>query len=219
MEKKEFPKEAIDLKPKMSAGISRRIFGITKFILGVFLLPFVYSLTISFLNEFSIIEKPLQNNFWAGVISFLLIYLFVWEPAKIYLKGQKLLEVIFRFFAPLVRIAPYLLPIFSILIFIGYLILAVLVKSDQLLNYSIFLFGFTIALHLVFSAKSLRSRQGDFLKANYIFGFSLIYIINLILLSFFLNIIFAKFSIVNFLNYSFQTAKEIFGTLFKQLFL
>jgi hypothetical protein len=219
MEKKEFPKEKIDLRPKVSGGMTRRTSGIIKFILGVFLLPFVYSLTISFLNEFSIIEKPLQNNFWAGVISFLLIYLFVWEPAKIYLKGQKLLEVIFRFFAPLVRIAPYLLPIFFILIFIGYLILAVLVKSDQLLNYSIFLFGFTIALHLVFSAKSLRLRQGDFLKANYIFGFSFIYIINLILLSFFLNIIFAKFSIVNFLNYSFQTAKEIFGTLFKQFFL
>ena len=219
MEKKGFPKEAIDLKPKVSAGISRRIFGITKFILGVFLLPFVYSTTISFLNEFSMIEKPLQNNFWAGVISLVIIYLFVWEPAKIYLKGQKLLEIIFRFFAPLVRIAPYLLPIFFILIFIGYLILAVLVKSDQLLNYSIFLFGFTIALHLVFSAKSLRSRQGDFLKANYIFGFSFIYIINLILLSFFLNIIFAKFSIVNFLNCSFQTAKHIFGALFKQLFL
>ena len=219
MEKKEFPKEEIDLRPKVSGGMTRRTSGIIKFILGVFLLPFVYSATVSFLNEFSIIEKPLQNNFWAGVISFVIVYLFVWEPAKIYLKGQKLLEVIFRFFAPLVRIAPYLLPIFFILIFIGYLILTVLVKSDQLLNYSIFLFGFTIALHLVFSAKSLRLRQGDFLKANYIFRFSFIYIINLILLSFFLNIIFARFSIVNFLNYSLQTAKEIFGILFKQLFL
>lgn len=218
MEKKESLNSEIELKPRIS-GISSKVFGIIKFILGLIVLPFVYSSTISFLKEFSAIEKILQNHFWAGVISFLIVYLFIWEPVKIYTRGQKILELIFKFFAPLVRVAPYLLPIYFILIFAGYLILSSLIKSGEFLNYSVFLLGFTLALHLVFSAKTIRSKQGDFLKANYIFGFSLIYLINLLLLAFCLNIAFEGFSFVNFANYSFQVAKEIFIAVFKQFFL
>lgn len=199
-------------------------FGIIKFILGILALPFVYSSTTAFLNEFYLIEKSYQNYFWSGLITFLLVYLFVWEPTIIYAKGQKLLEVIFQFFKPLVKVAPYLLPIYTIVLFIVYWLLSFTVsaesgKSESLLKNSLFLIGFSIALHLVFSAKSIRARKSDFLKANYIFGFSLLYIINLALLSFGINLIFEKFSFVNFANNSFQIAKSIFSSIFKQLFL
>ena len=218
MEKKELPKRENNLPPKI-AGFSSKIFGIIKFILGICLLPFVYSTTVSFVNEFILIEKSLQNYFWSGLISLLVIYLFIWEPAIIYARGQKLVEIIFIFFKPLVRIAPYLLPIYTIVLFIAYWILSFIFKTEGLINYFIFLFGFSLGLHLIFSAKSLRSKQSDFLRANYIFGFSLIYIINLTLVAFFLNIIFDKFSVVNFLNNSLGIAKNIFSTVFKQLFL
>jgi len=228
MEKKASPNIAGNLKPKIS-GFSGRVFGMIKFILGVCLLPFVYSTSLSFLNEFSLIEKSLQNYFWSGLISLIAIYLFVWEPAIIYAKGQKLLELIFNFFKPLVKVAPYLLPIYTIVLFIVYGILSFVFsagggsafggKSSALINYFIFLFGVSIGLHLIFSAKSLRSRQGDFLKSNYIFGFSFIYIINLLLFAFCLNLLFEKFSFVNFFNNSFQIARSIFAAVFKQLFL
>lgn len=219
MEKKESPKPENNLLPRLP-GFSARVFGSIKFVLGICFLPFVYSASVSFLNEFAIIEKSIQNHFWWGLISFLIIYLFIWEPAIIYTRGQRLVGLIFVFFKPLVRVAPYLLPIYTIVSFITYWILSFIFKnSTGLINYFIFLFGFSIGLHLVFSAKSIRSKQAGLLKANYIFGFSLIYIINLILLAFFLNFIFEKFSVVNFLNNSFQIAKSIFGCVFKQLFL
>jgi hypothetical protein len=225
MEKKEFPKTEGDFQPKTS-GITDKLswlynksFGVIKFILGVCLLPFVYSSTVSFLNELNLIEKPLQNYFWSGVVVLLLIYLFVWEPAIIYTRGYRLLELIFNFFKPLVRVAPYLLPIYTIILFIIYMVLSLVVKSRWLIEYSIFLLGLTITLHLVFSAKTIRSKKGDFLKANYIFGFSFIYLVNLIVLTFCLNLIFKEFSFVNFCNNSFQLAKNIFGSGFRQLFL
>lgn len=218
MEKKASPNIAGNLKPKIS-GFSGRVFGMIKFILGICLLPFVYSASLSFLNEFSLIEKSLQNYFWSGLISLIAIYLFVWEPAIIYTKGQKLLEVTFSFFKPLVRIAPYLLPIYAIILFIVYWFLSSITKSPKLLNYFLFLFGFSMGLHLIFGARSLRSKQEDFLKANYIFGFSFVYILNLILAAFILNLIFGRFSVVNFFNNSFQSARNIFYAVFKQLFL
>jgi len=241
MGKKEFTNIEDNILPEPSgissirAGLSNKAFGIIKFILGICLLPFVYTSSVSFINEFTLIERPLQNYFWSGIITFLFIYLFIWEPVIIYTKGQKLLELVFSFFKPLVRVAPYLLPIYTIVLFIVYGILSFVFgsafctggasalgrggKSSAPTNYFIFLFGFSMGLHLVFSAKSIRSRKNDFLKGNYIFGFSFVYIINVLLLTFCLNLVFDKFSFVNFFNNSFQIAKDIFYAVFKQLFL
>lgn len=233
MEKKEFfkeddkileklrigPGEGLGAGPSKIAAISHKFLGMLKFIIGICLLPFIYSVSVSFLNEFNTVEKLFQDYFWAGVLSFTIIYLFIYEPAIIYNKGQKLLGIIFNFFRPLVRVAPYLLPIYTIIIFILYLIFSFALKSKESVGYFIFLLSFSLTLHLIFSAKSVRSKQGDFLKANYIFGFSFVYIIDLLLLSFCLNIMFKDFSFVNFFNNSFQTGKNIVYVIFKQLFI
>jgi hypothetical protein len=217
MEKKELPNKKEENLPAKIPGLSAKAFGVIKFILGICFLPLVYAITVAFLNEFSGTEKAMQNYFWSGAITLLLIYLFVWEPAIIYARGQKLTEIIFAFFKPLVRVAPYLLPVYSIILFFLYWILSYSFKDA--LAYFLFFFGLTTALHLVFSAKTMRAKQGDFLKANYIFGFALIYIINLVLVALLMNFIFPKFSLVNFSNNSFQAAKDIFTALFRQLFV
>lgn len=227
MEKIEFPEKDSGPEPsKFGSAVKEKIsgfkhwlFGVTKFLLGVLLLPFVYSVTASFLNQLSLTPKPQQDYFWAGVASFLVIYLLIWEPAKIYAYGHKILEMVFNYFKPLVKVAPYLLPIYTITFAVAYLFLSLAIKSTDLLNYTLFLFGFSLSLHLVFSAKSLRAKKADFLKGNYIFGFSFVHIINIGLLSLFLNLIFEPFSFVNFSNQAFQIAKNIFSLVFKQLFL
>lgn len=198
---------------------SGRAFSIIKFILGVCLLAFVYSGTIAFWAQFNLIERKFQNCFWVGVISFIIIYFFIFEPAIIYRRGHRLLEIIFKFVAPLVKVAPYVLPIYTIVIFLGYLMISSVTKPVSVPDNLLFLLGFFTALHLVFSAKSIRAKQGDFLKANYVFGFSMVYIINLTLLAFFLSILFAEFSVVDFLNNSLREGKSIFDGIFGQLFL
>lgn len=212
---KAVPKPGSSFMPKVS-GFFQKIFGMSKFILGVCLLPFVYSASAAFLAEFGAIDAVAQKYFWAGVISMLIVYLFIWEPAVVYAKGQKLVEVIFNFLKPLVRIAPYVLPVYTIVLFFAYLIIGHLF---ELTDYFIFLFGLSMILHLIFTAKSMRSKKEDPLKGNYIFGFSLIYLINLAVLSFCFSTIFEKFSFVNSCNNSFQIAKSIFGVVVKQLFL
>lgn len=224
MGKKEFLDKEISnsggggVSSKLSV-FSGRLFGIIKFILGICLLPFVYSTTVAFLSECGVLEKTIYQYFFAGIITFLIIYLFIYEPVRIYNKGQKILEAVFRFFTPLVKVAPYLLPIYTIILFLIYSLYSLINKSGDSVRYFVLLFGFSIALHLVFSAKSLRGRQSDFLKANYIFGFSFIYILNLAILAFAFNLIFKPYSFVNFCNQSFQIAKGIFGAIFRQLFL
>jgi hypothetical protein len=181
-------------------------------------LPFVYSFSLSFLNELSVLAPNLQNSFWAGVISFLLVYLFIWEPAPVYVRGQKILEVIFSFFKPLVKVAPFLLPVYLIILTLLYGCFALAGSAQRVADVFLFLFGLSIGLHLVFSAKSLRTRQEDFLKASYIFGFAFVYILNVVLLSLVLSFMFEHFSFVNFCNSSYQNTADIFSVVFKQLF-
>jgi hypothetical protein len=206
------------IKAKVALFVSR-ILAIIKLALGICLLPFVYSTSAAFSNQLSAVDATAQSYFWAGLAAFMIIYLFIWEPKIIYLKGQRILELIFSFFKPLVKVAPYLLPIYTIILFWIYWVLSFIVKHEKFLYDFIFLFGLSVGIHLVFSAKSLRSKQGDFLKANYIFGFSFVYIINVALVAFCFNLIFAKYSLVAFCNDSFQLASNILSAAFKQLFL
>lgn len=205
------------LVSKLSA-FYEKSFAVIKLILGLGFLPFVYSVSISFVNELKTIDKVSQGYLWIGAITFIIMYLFIYEAAIFYRKGQKIVEVLFKFFAPLVRVAPYLLPIYTILLFFLYSAIAAFVKSNEVINNFLFLFGFSMMLHLVFSAKSLRSKQKDFLKGSYIFGFSFVYITNAVILALFLNFIFEKFSVVNFLNNSFHTAQGILNAIILQLF-
>ncbi|HNW39615.1 MAG TPA: hypothetical protein PL125_07010 [Candidatus Omnitrophota bacterium] len=207
-----------DFSSKIS-GLTSKIFGIVKFILAIILLPLVYSSVVSFINEFSQVDKWLQQLFYNGLISFLVIYLFIWEPTVIYNKGHKLLEICFSFIKPMVNVAPFLLPIYTILIFVLYGLLALGIKADWLIEYTLFLIGFSSILHLTFSAKTIRTKKGDFLKANYIFGFSFIFILNIALLALGFSLVFKEFSFVNYCNISFTIFKNIFITVFKQLFV
>jgi hypothetical protein len=125
----------------------------------------------------------------------------------------------FSFFKPMVNVAPFLLPIYTILVFIIYGLLALGVRSDWLIEYALFLIGFSSILHLTFAAKAIRTKKGDFLKANYIFGFSFIFILNIALLALGFSFIFKEFSFVNFCNISFTIFRNIFVAVFKQLFL
>jgi len=61
-----------DFSSKLS-GLSSKLFGVVKVILAVLILPFVYSAIVSFLNEFSQIDKGLQQTFWDGMIVFLAV--------------------------------------------------------------------------------------------------------------------------------------------------
>ena len=235
MAKKEFPeKQALKGKDKLIqndigglsgdfsskiSGLSSKVFGVIKFILAIIILPLVYSSVVSFINEFTQIDKGLEQIFYNGIISFLAIYLFIWEPAAIYNKGHKLLEIMFSFFKPMINVAPFLLPIYTILFFMIYGLLALGIKSSWLIEYTLFLIGFSSILHLTFSAKAIRTKKGDFLKANYIFGFSFIFILNIALLALGFSFIFKEFSFVNFCNVSCTIYRNIFLAVFKQLFL
>jgi len=224
MARKGFPKIEADFRPKGHyfsdnfSGLKEKALAVLKLILGIALLPLVYSSSVAFFKQMSLVEKAPQGYFWLGVIIFLVFFLFIWEPEVIYAGGQRLLQYIFNFFRPLFEIAPYVLPVYTIIIFMVYGLLSLSIKDSWLLQYCLFLVGFSSTLHIIFTARDLGTKKGDFLKANYIFGFSMIYIINLMILGLLLSFVLKEFSIGDFSKYTFSASGDIFSAVFKQIF-
>ena len=198
---------------------SKTALTVLKFIIAVFLLPWIYSFTVAFINETKVIERAFIDLFTAGIISFLVFYLFIYEPERVYQIGQRITEATFRFLSPLVKVASFVVPIYSIIIFLMYILVSFFNKSRSLLEFFMFPIGLSIAFHLVFSAKVLHSRKNDFLMANYLFSFGFIYVINIFLLALGFSILFESFSCLSFCKSSFQISKVIFSAIFSQLFL
>ena len=192
---------------------------VLKFIIVVFLLPWFYSTTAAFITELKTIPEKSFNSFAAGIISFLVIYLFIYVPGKFYQQEQKVTEATFRFISPLVKLAPFVLPIYTIIFFLTYCLLTFLFKAGPPLEFFMFLFGFSIIFHLAFTAKALRSRKDDFLMINYLFSFGFIYVINVALLSLGFSILFKPFSWLSFCKSSLQVSSIIISSIFNQLFL
>ena len=206
------------LSPGIRSMVSKFL-SLVKFILGLCFLAFVYTGSFGFLKELKNADPRLQKDFWSGVISFVLVYLFLYEPMRLYQKGQKILTFLFKFFAPLVRFAPYVLPVYTIIILALYPLADMFWKSAVVLEYFIFLAGFSLSFHLIMTAKTLKNRQGDFLKANYIFGFTLVYILNLLLVAICFQLLLDKFSFYNFWAGAYEESQRIWHAVFKQIFI
>ena len=198
---------------------SKRALTVLKAIIVIFLLPWIYSFTLAFFNESRLIKEGFFSQFNRGVITFLVLYLFIYAPGKIYQKGQKITEATFRFISPLVKFAPFVLPIYTIILVLLYCLIFRFLKSPLSLHIFMFFIGFSFMLHLTFTARTLHSRKEDFLMINYLFSFGIIYIINVSLLALGMSVLFKSFSWLNFCRASFQISKDIFVSIFRQLFL
>ena len=93
------------------------LLNVAKLILGLLLLPFVYSISVSFFNTLRSASQTALIYFFAGIFTLLVVHLFIWELKIVYNAGQKLLALIFSFIKPLLRIAPYVLPTYTIILF------------------------------------------------------------------------------------------------------
>ncbi len=200
--------------------LARIFLNTLKLVLGLLVVPFVISVSIVFIKSIAQIDSTALSYFINGMVFFLVLYLFIYEPRFFYRKGQHFLEVIFRFFAPLVKTAPYVLPIYVVIFGMLYFVLRLFSDSVYILYYSLFLCSFSLLMHLSFSARILRPKRIEYGNiANYIFAISIIYVVNILVFGSILNFMFDSFSFVELFNNSTGLTKSIYLSIFKQLFV
>jgi hypothetical protein len=164
-------------------------------------------------------DLDIADYFVWGIFSYLILHLFIYEPAALYRKGQEFVSAMFRFFTPLVKVAPFCLPIYTIFLLAILGVANVIFKDINISKELIFLISFSFSLHMVFSAATFKSSQNDLLKANYFFSMQLIYVINLFIIAFCFSYFLENFSFIDFYNGTFSKTLEIYKSGFSQLFI
>ena len=128
------------------------------------------------------------------------------------------MRFLFGFFSPLVKVAPYLLPIYSILVISCFLILKLAFSLNPGANIFLFFISSSLTFHLVITAEELRDKEVGLARANYFFGFTIIYLVNILMLAAGLHFMFDKFSFLEFLSQAGSGSLVIYQNIFRQLF-
>lgn len=201
--------------------MNSKLSSLLKLLLAVIFFPALIGVSVSFSGQIQKLSPRLVTAFVWGIFSYLVIHLLLYEPQPVYQKGQRIAETVSRFFSPLLKLASFFLPIFSILTLTAYYVLFTWLGDKFRSEYHIyfmFLVSFFMVMHIVFTAASLRGRQSDFLKANYFFAMEFIYIINLGLIAGMFSLIFNEFSFLSFFNGACAAVRDIFIAVWSQLF-
>lgn len=192
---------------------------VLKLLLAALTIPLIVGLTRAFYDTASALPDGAIKYFIYGFLAYLVMHFIIYKPSAVYKKGQRILEIIFKFFAPLLKVAPYLLPVYFILIAACFFIFRHVFNIGVDLEIFLFFMAFSLILHLVLTAESLRDKYLGLAKANYFFGFAVIYVLNILMLAAVFHFMFNEFSFLEFFTRSGTNSFEIYKRIFNQLFV
>ncbi len=216
---------------------------ICKILLGVGLIPFAVSFSISFYEEIGKVHLYSKNQslFLSGLVIYLVIHTLFFKPKYLYVFGHELTHAIATWVAGgrifgfkvsreggsirtdksnlLIALAPYLFPFYAIVISVLYFLISLFKDVRQLTSGFIFLVGFALSFHIVMTVEFLKIKQSDITKSGYIFSIIFIYLVNLSLISLILGWIFPDFLLGVIYKSSFNNAINFYQAIFSRLFL
>lgn len=183
-----------------------------KFVVGVFLLPAVWVLGVSFLGCLG--QAAVGHRFWLseefwffslGAVLWLLMALMMPRPMKVYVLGHELTHVLAVWLSggkvermrvghsggqvvatkinTFIALAPYLVPIYSVMVGVVYVVAGLFVDASPYYRWMLGLLGFTWAFHLSFTCWMIPLRQPDLEYGGQFFSLVVIVLVNVGLLS------------------------------------
>ncbi|MFH0877232.1 MAG: hypothetical protein V1863_03300 [Candidatus Omnitrophota bacterium] len=191
---------------------------VLKLFLAFLLLPIVIGITIAFLDSLREMKTSVAAAFGWGVVVYLILHILLYEPATVYDTGKKIAEKAMSFFSPLVKVAGFCVPIFTILSFVAYFFASVIWKQSNFFGYFVFLASFMLTMHLVFTANSLKGKQAGAMRENYFFALFIIYIVNILIVAGAFSLLSYDFSFLSFIRKVGHAAGAIYTVSFRQLF-
>lgn len=216
---------------------------VIRFIFSVLLIPACVAFTITFYNGVIDIRGMSQSGliFILGALSYSILHLILFKLDFLYVLGHEAAHAIATFFSGgkvlgmkvsakegsvkttspnfFVMLAPYLVPVYVVILALVYFILSFFMDVSRLSGYFMFFIGFTLMFHLAYTAESIREKQSDLMKTGYFFSISFIYIVNIVIAYFIISLLFPKLLFFDFISASFEKSKQFYYSFWRQLFL
>ena len=212
-------------------------------IINILLIPVCIITTISFYEGIFVIQDVSKSGlyFILGALIYSLVHLLLFRLDFLYVFGHESMHAFATFCSGgksskmkvsskegsvktttpnfFVMLAPYLMPIYTVIIAIIYFVLSFFMDVNRYSGIFIFLVGFTLMFHLAYTAESMKGKQSDLIKAGYLSSISFIYIINLVIAFFIMSLFFRDVSFIDFIANVYEKTKFFYYSFWKQLFL
>ncbi len=211
-----------------------------KLIIGVLALPLTYGVTAAFYGNFILIKELAANlsYFTWGIGSYVILHLLFYKPTYLYVLGHESVHAglawvfggkIKSFKVSeeggsvgtdksnfVIELGPYFIPIYAIIITVVYFVVASSYNISG--GLFVFLIGFTLAMHMISTIEVMKIRQPDIVKSGYLFSIVLVYILNIVVISFIFSLMFQTFSMHKFTIDLWDQSKYIYLAIYRQLF-
>ncbi|MFC1631237.1 M50 family metallopeptidase [Candidatus Omnitrophota bacterium] len=219
------------------------IIRVVKVLIGVLLLPVSLAASRMFAAELGKIQQfqGLAAYFLKGVVIYLVMHLILYKPNYFYVLGHELAHALatlicggrvssFHVSAKgggvlttksnfFIALFPYFFPIYTILIWLVYFLVSLFKDISAYAAHLILMIGFSITMHLVMTIETMKVKQSDIFKTGYLFSVSLIYVLNIVLVSLILSVIFQDFSFAEFFRATSEQSAGYYHSIYEYLFL
>jgi len=220
MAKKELDEKLEFEKAVGTTSSSGNIFvSIIKFVLFIALAPLLIGVSFGFSNELLEQKRTIVDTFNWGILTYLLLHIFVCECGLLQRFAQNCIRAVFRFFEPLRKIIAYCLPFYSFIVFSVFCLLKFVFKYNIVIEHFVFLMSFGFIMHLVSVSCAIRSDSNDSLKAHYYFILGIVYLVTIIIIAWCMGIMFKSFSFADFIKYGYNYFVDTYNAIWQQLFV
>lgn len=216
---------------------------ILRFIISILLIPVCVIVTMSFYNGIFSIKNVSESGlyFILGALLYSIIHLLLFRLDFLYVFGHESMHAVATFCSGgkasnmkvskkegsvktttpnfFVMLAPYLIPVYTVIIALIYFLLSFYIDVAKYTRVFIFLIGFTLMFHLAYTAESMRGKQSDLIKTGYFSSISFIYIVNLVTVFLIISLLFEDASFIDFITSIYVKTKYFYWSFWKQLFL
>jgi len=216
---------------------------IFRFIISILLIPVCVFMSVSFYEGVFGIRDVSESGlyFILGALLYSMVHLLLFRLDFLYVFGHESMHAFATFCSGgkasnmkvskkegsvktttpnfFVMLAPYLLPVYTVVLAIVYFILTFFIDITRYYGTFIFLVGFTLMFHLAYTAESMKDKQSDLIKAGYFSSIAFIYITNLIVAFLIISLFFKDVSFVDFISKVYEKTKFFYWSFWKQLFL
>lgn len=216
---------------------------IFKALIGILLLPVAVATSLAFSGQLSQVKsfEGLPGYFLKGVAIYLIMHLVLYKPNYFYVLGHEIAHAIATFICGgqvsafrisargggvlttksnfFIALFPYFFPTYTLFIWLSYFLVSLFRDIAVYSPHLLFLIGFSLTLHLVMTIETMKVKQSDILKSGYLFSVSLIYVLNVILVSLILSVIFGDFSFSSFFHLVVDESANSYYAIYEYLFL
>lgn len=210
--------------------------------LGILFIPVAIGYSIAFYEQLLAIRKvgTPELSLLFGITGYLAFHALVTRPERAYVFGHELMHALATWVSGgkikgfkvgskggsvttdriswLIALAPYLVPVYSVLWALGFGVAILVWNVRPLAEWFFFGLGATLAFHLVFTVHVLKEKQSDLDRVGPLLGLGLIFWTNVTLVVGVISWLVPEVRFWPYLAGGFEQTRNLYAAIFTQLF-